>query len=193
MPLRIRKGAPAETVSDVPRYLHQLKVWVHIATFLEVLMRKPFMTVMMIMILLFAVGTTHPQQQPSPGYDSSTGKGGDWFCPWCGRGEGFGPGMSAMPYQHGMGIGHVLMRYGPLEGPAFGTAQSWQDGELAKDDAKNLVQNYLRQQKNQNLKMGQISDKGALYEVDIVAKEGSLAERLQVDKKNGWFRSVSSS
>lgn len=156
-------------------------------------MRKPYISVMMIMILLLTAGTTYSQQLPATGYDSATGKGDGWFCPWCGRGEGFGPGMSAMPYQHGMGIGHILMRYGPLEGPAFGTAQSWQDGELAEDDAENLIKNYLREQKNQNLKIKQISDKGALYEVDIVTKDGSPVDRLQVDKKTGWFRSEFSS
>ncbi len=46
-------------------------------------------------------------------------------------------------------------------------------------------------QGNPYLKVGKIADKGDLYEATIVTqKEGALVERVQVDKKTGWFRNV---
>ena len=46
-------------------------------------------------------------------------------------------------------------------------------------------------QGNPNLKVGKLADKGDFYEATIVTKkEGELVERIQVDKKTGWFRNA---
>ncbi len=43
---------------------------------------------------------------------------------------------------------------------------------------------------NPNLKVGKVREKDGAYEVEIVTKEGSLVDKLQVNKQTGWFRST---
>jgi hypothetical protein len=43
---------------------------------------------------------------------------------------------------------------------------------------------------NPNLKVGKVAEKDGNYEVDVVTKDGSLVDKIQVNKQTGWFRSV---
>ena len=62
---------------------------------------------------------------------------------------------------------------------------------VTQEQAKQLVEDHLRYGNNPNLKVGDLSDKGGdYYEADVVTKEGSLVDKLQVDKKTGYFRSA---
>jgi len=101
-----------------------------------------------------------------PGY-------GGWYCPWCGRwmggpGPGMGPGM--------MGPG--------MMGPGYFCKP------LEEKDVKVLLENYIRSTRNPNLKLGKISDQQSYFEAEIVTKDNSLVDKIQVDKNTGWFRSV---
>ena len=61
---------------------------------------------------------------------------------------------------------------------------------MAKKDAETLVQNFLNSTGNPNLKLGETKDEGSAYEVTIVTKDNSLVDRILVDKRTGWMRSV---
>ncbi len=54
-----------------------------------------------------------------------------------------------------------------------------------------MLENYVNYRKNPNLKVGEVSDKGDVFEATVVTKDGALVEKIQVNKKTGWFRNVS--
>jgi hypothetical protein len=81
--------------------------------------------------------------------------------------------------------------YGPQYGPGYQGRQYQQPHEpMEKDDAEALVENYLRSTRNPNLKLGNIEDKGNAFEAEIQTKEGSLVDKVVIDKMTGWMRSV---
>jgi hypothetical protein len=53
-----------------------------------------------------------------------------------------------------------------------------------------LLENYLKNTGNPNLKLGDIGEKEKFYEAEILTKDGSLVDKIQVDKYTGWFRSA---
>jgi hypothetical protein len=61
---------------------------------------------------------------------------------------------------------------------------------LEEKDAKEIVENYVRSTRNPNLKAGKITDKDTYFEAEILTKDGSLADKLAVDKRTGWMRSI---
>jgi hypothetical protein len=88
------------------------------------------------------------------------GQGG-WYCPW-GQGGRMGPQMGPPVAQPGQ--------------------------PLTADQAKALVEQHIGA--NPNLKAGKVTPKEGFYEVDIVTKDGSLVDKIHVNKQTGWFRSV---
>ncbi len=134
-----------------------------------------------------------------PGYDQNYyPPEGDWYCPWCGGGygqgrmhrgygRGMGPGMMHRGYDRGWGGGPGMM------GPGYGRDRRRYGGQtepLNQNQARLLVENYLRNRRNPNLKVGKISDEEEVFEATILTKEGSLVDRLEIDKETGYFRSV---
>jgi hypothetical protein len=106
-------------------------------------------------------------------------------------GYGMGPGMMG-----GYGMGPGMMGgyggygpYGPQYGPPqYGPQYQRPQKPLDKDQAKQILENYLKSTRNPNLKLGDVKDEGSYFEGDIVTKkEGSLADRLAVDKDTGWI------
>jgi len=63
-------------------------------------------------------------------------------------------------------------------------------GPLNENQARQEVENYLSSTRNPNLKMGKIEDKGNDYEVNIEIKDGSLANKILVNKDTCWMRSA---
>jgi hypothetical protein len=102
-------------------------------------------------------------------------------------GYGMGPGMM------GYGMGPGMMGYGMM-GPGYGYNQQYQQQPqrpITEKDAKGIVENYLNSTRNPNLKLGKIQDEGSNFEVQIVTKNnGSLVDRVLVDKNTGWLRSA---
>ncbi len=43
---------------------------------------------------------------------------------------------------------------------------------------------------NPNLKAGKVSEREGAYEVEVLTKNGSLVDKVQVNKQTGWFRSA---
>ncbi|VBB45480.1 conserved exported hypothetical protein [uncultured Desulfatiglans sp.] len=140
------------------------------------------------------------------------GYGGN-YCPNCGQylgprggygmgpgmmggGYGMGPGMMRRGYGMGPGMGPGMMGpgygYGPQPQSQYGYGPQYQQPQkpLDKDQIKRQVEDYLRYTRNPNLKMGQITEKDDTYEVDIETKDGSLADKVLVDKYTGQMRSA---
>jgi hypothetical protein len=57
-------------------------------------------------------------------------------------------------------------------------------------DVKEIVETYVQSTRNPNLKLGNIEDTGSFFEAEILTKDGSLADKIAVDKYMGWMRSI---
>ena len=57
-------------------------------------------------------------------------------------------------------------------------------------EAEAMVQNYLDTLRNPNLKVGEVRDIGSAFEVDVVTQNGSLVDRIDVDKDTGYMNSI---
>jgi hypothetical protein len=125
------------------------------------------------------------------------------YCPYCGRwmgpgmmggygGYGMGPGMMGGYGGYGMGPG-MMWGGGPGYGPHY-PQQYQQYPQLQKPldekDAKEIAENYLRNMRNPNLKLGKMKDAGSAFEAEIVTKDNSLVDKLLIDKVTGWMRSA---
>jgi hypothetical protein len=103
---------------------------------------------------------------------------GGYYCPWMGG----GPGMQEQQggwYCPWMGSGGTMGPQAPVAKPGQ---------PLSADQAKAMVEQHISG--NPNLKAGKVTEKNGAYEVDIVTKDGSLVDKIQVSKQTGWFRSV---
>lgn len=109
------------------------------------------------------------------------------------RGHGMGGGDGMMGGGSGMGMrgsqdggsqyGH---QYGPQNQPQYREPQ----GSIEKRDAEEMMENYLRSTRNPNLKLGKIEDKGDFFECEIQTKDGSLVDKVAIDKERGSMRSI---
>ena len=143
------------------------------------------------------------------GQHMGSGMGGG--CPMMGGGHHMGPGMGGGGRMMGsgqhtgpgmMGGGHHM---GPgMMGRGYGGGREWTRGTsgmggpasetsrlqkpLNEEGARSIVDKHLASTRNPNLKMGKITEQEGAYEVDIVTKEGSLVDKVIVDKSNGWMR-----
>ena len=127
---------------------------------------------------------------------------GDWNCPYDGRSMGSGRGFGMMGRGFGMGSG-MMMGRGYGMGPGYGQGQGSMEtapeqGEigptsgrletpLKEDGARTTVENYLQSTRNPNLKLGKITEQGNAFEAEIVTKDGSLVDKLLIEKSTGWM------
>ena len=115
----------------------------------------------------------------------------EWFCPMCGapQNKGMGRGMmqNKCPMMRGQGMMHkgqgMHHGWGRGDCPRGKTKQM---DPLNKEDAKTLMKNYIAA--NPNLKIGEVTEKDDVYVGEIVTKDGSLVEKLVVDKSTGWMK-----
>ncbi len=62
---------------------------------------------------------------------------------------------------------------------------------MEEKDAREHLENYLKSTRNPNLKLGEMKDKGSVFEAEIVTKkEGALVDRIAIDKNTGWIHSI---
>jgi hypothetical protein len=61
---------------------------------------------------------------------------------------------------------------------------------MEKSDTKELLQDYLESTRNPNLELGKIEDKGSAFEAEIRTKDGSLVDKILVDKRTGRMHSL---
>lgn len=110
---------------------------------------------------------------------------------WAEMEEGFGPWSGMMG--HGM-MGHGMMGHG-WSGPRgesdwHSMGFSVSGLTLTKEQAAQIAQAHVQALGNPNLKLGQVIEFEPYYEAPIVTREGSFVEKLLVDKRTGWVRSV---
>jgi len=67
-----------------------------------------------------------------------------------------------------------------------------QPGSAAVDEdrARAEVESYLKSTGNPNLKLGKVQDEGEAYQVEIVTKDGSLVNKILVNKNDGSMKSI---
>jgi hypothetical protein len=159
-----------------------------------------------------------PPWGAGPGYGPPYGEGWD-YCPYCGRpapgwGYGMGPGMMG-PGHYGMGpwmmgrgyygmgpgmmgwgyygMGPGMMGRGYGYGPPSYYPPPWRhqsEKPLDMEEAKKRVENYVKSSGNPNLKLGKVEDKGDYFEAEIDTKDGSLVNKLDIDKDTGQIESA---
>ena len=151
-------------------------------------MKKTLLLATMAILVLglgFGVAYAHMgsgMMGPGYGYGPSPQQNYNYSPYWgnySGPGYGMGPGMMGPGYGYG---------YGPQYG--YGQQYGQPSKPLSEDQAKQEVENYLSSTRNPNLKMGTIEDKGNDYEVNIETKDGSLVNKILVNKDTGWMRSA---
>ena len=103
------------------------------------------------------------------------------------RGYDMGPGM-----MHGYG-GYGMM--GPGQGAEgyypcgfWGTDEPGTGKKLTKDSVKDFLHDRIEY--NPNLKIGKITEKDKYFIAEIVTKDNSIVEKLQIDKETGSIRPV---
>jgi len=76
-----------------------------------------------------------------------------------------------------------------MEGVTDGKQQA---GEaLTQEDAVSVVEGYLKKINNPNLKVGEVEQTADEdYLVEIVTRDGSLVDKLQVNRLSGWIHSI---
>ena len=119
-----------------------------------------------------------------PGYYYGMGPG---MMGYGGYGYCGGPGM--MGYGYGMGPGMMGYGYGPY-GRQYAPGYQQPQKPLNENQAKEMVENYLQSTRNPNLKLGKIEDRGNAFEATIVTQNGSLVNKILVDKDTGWLHSA---
>lgn len=132
---------------------------------------------------VFQLSLADDKSEPTPSQDQG------WFCPWAGQ-YGMGPGMM---WNRGDSTGGPGWGSGGMMGAGrgYGYHNYNRSGKpLTMDQAKVLVENYLTTMGNPNLKSGKLADKDKYFEAEIVTKEGSLVDKLMLDKQTGWMKSV---
>jgi len=105
-----------------------------------------------------------------------------------GQGSGMGPGMMGRGYGMGSGYGRGpgSMGKAPEQGE-IGPGAGRLETPLKEDGARTVVENYLQSTRNPNLKLGKITEQGDAFEAEIVTKDGSLVDKLLVEKSTGWM------
>lgn len=61
---------------------------------------------------------------------------------------------------------------------------------LSKEQALQIAQAHLQAVGNPNLRLGDVGASESHFQVLITTKDGSLVERLLVDRRTGWLRSA---
>ena len=112
-------------------------------------------------------------------------------------GPGYGPGGSGMPMMGpgmgpGIGPGMGPGMGGQGMGPGMGGGMMQQPRQsVSVDDVRDMLERRLAWQGNPNVKLGKVEEKDSdAILAEIVTQDGSLVERLEVDRRSGWTRMV---
>ena len=105
------------------------------------------------------------------------------------QGQGMGPGMM----HRGQGMMHGGRGMGPgMMGDQWGRGQYGPSGgqqqmePLTQSKAKQLADDYVAG--NPNLKIGDVREKDEVFEARVETKDGSLVEKLLIDKQTRWMK-----
>ena len=138
---------------------------------------------LLIEILAVAGLTTVSLSGPALAHDVNHANG--WQNGW---GQGYMMGQG-----HMMGQGY-MMGPGYMMAPDFnqrgnvgpGMMQTLRE-DLSIGDVRHIMEHRLRWMNNPNLKLGSVEEKDTdTITADIITKDGSLVQRLNVDRHTGW-------
>ena len=108
-----------------------------------------------------------------------------------GHGHGYGRGAGMMGgYGPGYGMGPGMMWGGYGQGSVPGNRNQTLNQAITIEEAQSILKNYLGSSRNPNLKLGKIKDAGNDYEAEIMTKHNDLVDKVLIDKRSGWIRSV---
>ena len=131
-----------------------------------------------------ALGTT--LTLADPGDEPAAGRPG-WGYGMMGpamMGGGYGPGYGMM------GGGYGMMGNGNFPCPGLAAANANAE-PLSLEGAQKVIQQRLAWMGNDRLKLGKVEAKGeTAFTAEIVTKDNSLVEKLEIDRKTGFIRSV---
>ena len=117
--------------------------------------------------------------------------------PMMGQGQGMGPMMGQQGQMPMMGRG--------MMGPGYGMGQGMRPGmmgqgmgpgmmqplrqDLTAADVQHMMEHRLAWQGNPNVKVGTVEEKDDdTIVAEIVTQDGSLVQRLEVDRHTGWMQ-----
>ena len=135
------------------------------------------------------------------GYGHGPGYGmGPGMMQGYGQGYGHGPGYGMGPgMMQGYGMGPGMMQgygQGYGHGPGYGMGPGMMQGygtpggfskDLSTDDVRTMLERQLAMTGNKRLKVGDVKEKDKNTIVaDIVTADGSLVDRVAVNRHNGW-------
>ena len=155
-----------------------------------------------LLVILLGLGIVYAQQKDSSTKDEGVASQQQqgWYCPWCGRWEGPGttqPGGMWMHRGWKMGPGSPPAPEARKPVPAPATKNLVQppaakklDQPVSLDQAKSFLERYLASVNNPNLKLGKITEEKDHYLAEVTTKDGSLVDKVKVDKKTGGMRSA---
>lgn len=104
-----------------------------------------------------------------------------------GCGMARGCGMMGSGYGMKQMYGCGMARNCGMVGSECGTRST---SPLTVDGAKAMVEGRLAFMRNPNLKMGGIADRGDSFEAEILTRDGSLVDKLVIQKDTGGMRSI---
>jgi hypothetical protein len=108
-------------------------------------------------------------------------------------GQGMGPGMMMGPMM-GVGPGMMGQGMGPgMMGPGMmGGGMGVLPQDLSIENVRHMLEHQLTWQGNPNLKLGKVEEKDKdTIVAEIVTQDGSLVQRLQVDRHTGSMQPTS--
>lgn len=139
-----------------------------------------------------ALGTTltlaDPGDESRPGWGAGM-MGGYGPGMMGGRGPGYGMMGGYGPGMMGNGMGPAMMANAGVQCPGLAAAAN--ADPLSLDDAQKVVQQRLAWMGNDRLKVGKVEAKGdTAFTAEIVTLDNSLVEKVEIDRKTGFMRSV---
>jgi hypothetical protein len=112
-----------------------------------------------------------------------------------GGGDGMNGGMMGGGSYGGQGYSGGGYGYGMWSGktdPGYVSEPQYQQPHrsLDKKDARAALEDYLGSTRNPNLKLGKIEERKNDFEAVITTRDGSLVDRISVDRRTGRMRSL---
>ena len=142
---------------------------------------KLIKTLCLITFFIVTIGTIQADARRDRDDKQSTGDTWDyWVCPWCGS-QNYEDGDRDPLWYHNYWKKHII-GYEPesrkIQIP------------ITIDQAKSILERYIVFSGNPNIRLGKITEQDNYFEAEIITKDGSLVDKILVDKDTGWMRSA---
>ena len=146
-------------------------------------MKKAIMVGLAVLLGIGVVSYAVADPRHGSGFGMGYGSG------WMHSGGGYGPGSMHRGFGPGPGFARG-MGNGPGAGHCWETAGVATGEKLTQERAEAIVKQRLAFIGNPNLKLGEVKEEDGSFVADITTKDGSLVDRLRIDKQTGFLRPV---